>query len=489
MLQLKKIKTVITLIMMVLSISSFSQKDEEISTSRLNSVGANLSPMAVTNDVPCSAISLTNGNCKSVFSPLVGYTTSTATNSTAGTGTVPNPTCWSSTPNETVWFSFVATTTAQKVSTDVQLSGGGVNNDNQLAVYSSSNGLCSGNFTLIGCQDDICNCTGPANNQQAELTVTGLTVGQTYWIAVDGDGNKDGTFVICTQAAPTNDACNSAQVMTSGVVYSSSNIGASPYTNVGSGAYPSTGTGDVNFTCGSTENMVFYKFTSPTTGNYYLEQSAQICGGSGSQVMVFKSTYTCATLPENPMTAASSTYELVCSSASTAYRYFTMALTAGQTYIIGVDGYAGDECSYQITIGPVLQLPVELVDFKGKQITEGNNISWSTMSETNNNYFVVEKSSDAINFETLGIEIGEGNSNKLVNYSLIDTHPYDLTYYRLKQVDYNDNSTYSNIISITRNTKDVKIIKIVNLLGQEVSMDNDCIKIIFYSDGTHEKIN
>lgn len=408
MLQLKKIKTVITLIMMVLSISSFSQKDEEISTSRLNSVGANLSPMAVTNDVPCSAISLTNGNCKSVFSPLVGYTTSTATNSTAGTGTVPNPTCWSSTPNETVWFSFVATTTAQKVSTDVQLSGGGVNNDNQLAVYSSSNGLCSGNFTLIGCQDDICNCTG---------------------------------------------------------------------------------TGDVNFTCGSTENMVFYKFTSPTTGNYYLEQSAQICGGSGSQVMVFKSTYTCATLPENPMTAASSTYELVCSSASTAYRYFTMALTAGQTYIIGVDGYAGDECSYQITIGPVLQLPVELVDFKGKQITEGNNISWSTMSETNNNYFVVEKSSDAINFETLGIEIGEGNSNKLVNYSLIDTHPYDLTYYRLKQVDYNDNSTYSNIISITRNTKDVKIIKIVNLLGQEVSMDNDCIKIIFYSDGTHEKIN
>lgn len=416
-------KRIIILILSIIVSNTITSQELEIEKNKTSRTNNSIiySTLAVTNDVPCSAINLVNGDCRtaSTFN-TTNYTTNGATSNTTGTGTVPTPSCWSSGFSTTVWFKFTATTTSQKISTDVQLSGGGVNNDNQIAVYKSSNGLCSGNFTLIGCQDDICNCTGPGNNQQAELTVNGLTIGTTYWIAIDGDGTNDGIFRICTQPAPINDNCSSAQNMTSGVVYSSSNVGASPYTNVGSGSYPSTGTGDVNFTCGSTENMVYYTFTAPSTGTFYLEQSAQNCAGAGTQLMVFKSSYNCNTLPENPMTAASTTYELVCSSASTLYRYFTMSLTAGQTYIIGVDGYAGDECTYNISIGPLLILPIELVSFEAYNHESYNYITWVCATETNNDYFNLERSNDGYTWESINIVDGAGTSNVGTMYSYKD---------------------------------------------------------------------
>lgn len=434
--------------------------------------------MPVTNDVPCDAITLTNGNCMSASTfPTTNYTTTGATTSTTGTGTVPVPGCWSSGFSTTVWYKFTATATSQKISTDVQLAGGGVNNANQIAVYRSSNGACSGNFTLIGCNDDICDCSGPGSNDQAEVTVTGLTVGQTYWIAVDGDGTSDGTFRICTQAAQSNDGCSTAQAMTSGTVYNSSNVGASAYTG-------SANTGDVNFTCGSTENMVFYTFTSPTTGTYYLEQSAQTCSGSGTQVMVFRSTYTCGTLPENPIEAASTTYELVCSAASTAYRYFTMSLTAGQTYIIGVDGYAGDECTYRITIGPVIVLPVELLSFKAIPEDNGVVLLWETATETNNDYFSVERSFNGNEWATIGTVKGSGNSNERLSYSFLDTNPFGGTsYYRIRQNDYNQKFSFSDVVAVAMNAELDPLILVTNVLGQKVPMDYPGLKILKYRSG------
>lgn len=129
-------------------------------------------------------------------------------------------------------------------------------------------------------------------------------------------------------------------------------------------------------------------------------------------------------------------------------------------------------------------LPIELIGFNASSIKEGNNISWVTASETNNNYFILEKSNDAINFETLNVEIGAGNSTTISNYSYIDTNPYHLTYYRLKQVDYNGKETYSSIISVLNETKEVKTIKIVNILGQEVDETYNGVIFIYKSDNT-----
>jgi hypothetical protein len=138
----------------------------------------------------------------------------------------------------------------------------------------------------------------------------------------------------------------------------------------------------------------------------------------------------------------------------------------------------------RFTINCVTPLPIELIKFTGSSIKEGNNIYWITASETNNSLFVIEKSRDAINFETLGIESGAGNSSTLLNYSLIDTNPYETTYYRLKQVDYDGKETYSNIIAVNQNKKEVKVVKITNILGQEVGEDYEGVRVIQYSDGS-----
>lgn len=103
-------------------------------------------------------------------------------------------------------------------------------------------------------------------------------------------------------------------------------------------------------------------------------------------------------------------------------------------------------------------LPVELIEFKAKcnklneEITEVY-IQWQTASENNNDYFVLEKSVDAINWVELANIDGAGNSNILLNYDYADQlTSFDaqlLTrYYRLKQVDFNGNFSYSNIIPL-----------------------------------------
>jgi hypothetical protein len=100
-----------------------------------------------------------------------------------------------------------------------------------------------------------------------------------------------------------------------------------------------------------------------------------------------------------------------------------------------------------ILVASSAPLPIELYSFTST--CQGNSVSlnWITASETNNSYFTVQRSADGNNFEDVTNITGKGNSNTMVNYSYIDTHPYSgLSYYRLKQTDFNNDFTYSPII-------------------------------------------
>ena len=106
----------------------------------------------------------------------------------------------------------------------------------------------------------------------------------------------------------------------------------------------------------------------------------------------------------------------------------------------------------------IIPLPIELVTFEGKSQGKKNLLHWATASETNNDYFTVEKSADAMNFEPLAKVAGAGNSSSLLNYSTYDNNPINgTTYYRLKQTDYNGASTYSSIISVDNAWTDVNV--------------------------------
>lgn len=98
-------------------------------------------------------------------------------------------------------------------------------------------------------------------------------------------------------------------------------------------------------------------------------------------------------------------------------------------------------------------LPIELTTFTGYPTSDGNQLEWSTATETNNNYFDVERSADGAEFTKIASVNGNGNSTSTLNYNLLDPTPASgINYYRLKQVDFDGNSTYSNIISIEDET-------------------------------------
>lgn len=92
-------------------------------------------------------------------------------------------------------------------------------------------------------------------------------------------------------------------------------------------------------------------------------------------------------------------------------------------------------------------LPIGLKDFSVACNNEYNTINWSTATELNNAYFVIEKSTDGIHFFELKIIEGAGNSSVIRNYQISDDNTGKLVYYRLKQVDFDGTATYFKIIS------------------------------------------
>ena len=91
-------------------------------------------------------------------------------------------------------------------------------------------------------------------------------------------------------------------------------------------------------------------------------------------------------------------------------------------------------------------LPVELLNFNAEKNNRAVDLSWQTASEHNNDFFTVERSSDGYIFEPLTIVKGAENSNELLSYKAQDLQPLDgISYYRLKQTDFDGAVEYSDI--------------------------------------------
>lgn len=105
----------------------------------------------------------------------------------------------------------------------------------------------------------------------------------------------------------------------------------------------------------------------------------------------------------------------------------------------------GNNGSYQNVI-----LPIELLYFDAELVNKEIMIRWSTASETNNDYFTVQRSIHGTDWSDVGTEKGAGNSSMILNYVLVDESPNNgINYYRLKQTDYDGKYSYSDIVAIT----------------------------------------
>jgi Leucine-rich repeat (LRR) protein len=101
-------------------------------------------------------------------------------------------------------------------------------------------------------------------------------------------------------------------------------------------------------------------------------------------------------------------------------------------------------------------LPVNLISINIESSENGNRVTWQTASETNNKGFEIEKSADARTFTKIGFVDGSGDSKELNNYHFTDQNPFNLSYYRLKQLDYDGKFEYSKIV-MARNALDLKV--------------------------------
>lgn len=89
------------------------------------------------------------------------------------------------------------------------------------------------------------------------------------------------------------------------------------------------------------------------------------------------------------------------------------------------------------TYTPISALPVELISFEVDVNSSLPVASWSLASETNNDYFLLERSNDAVNYKKVKTVKGAGNSSFITSYSTIDSETVKITtYYRLSQYDF-----------------------------------------------------
>lgn len=92
-------------------------------------------------------------------------------------------------------------------------------------------------------------------------------------------------------------------------------------------------------------------------------------------------------------------------------------------------------------------LPVKLLNFNANVQGKQTMLTWATSSEVNNQGFEIQKSADGENFETIGFVKGAGNANQVKRYTFTDENNAH-AYYRLKQVDFDGQFEYSNIVVV-----------------------------------------
>lgn len=120
---------------------------------------------------------------------------------------------------------------------------------------------------------------------------------------------------------------------------------------------------------------------------------------------------------------------------------------AANDHHMGIDNFSVKAYSDNICVTP---LPVSFINFELKETENKLQIDWSTSVELNNSYFEIEQSYDGENFEVQKKVQGAGNSLKANNYSAQIEIPYSKAYFRIKQVDYNGNYTFSQILTFEK---------------------------------------
>ncbi len=208
-----------------------------------------------------------------------------------------------------------------------------------------------------------------------------------------------------------------------------------------------TGAGGTAFNSYKDQMLLYTE--APYIGEYAVLPSAPLAAS-------FTTTY-------SSQTVTSSTYQIlgwVNPSALAATTNLNSSQTLGPWTIPTAGGYFSQSVSGISTFSPFaisfkksgqVALPITLLDFTATPIYTNRSVdlNWTTASETNNDYFTLFRSKDAINFDPFMQIPGAGTTSELHNYQEYDFTPYSgLSYYQLKQTDFDGKYTFSQIVPV-----------------------------------------
>lgn len=112
-------------------------------------------------------------------------------------------------------------------------------------------------------------------------------------------------------------------------------------------------------------------------------------------------------------------------------------------------------------------LPITLIGFTAKPEGPNVRLDWSTASERNNDFFTVERSADGVLFDPILTVPGAGYSDLPLSYTDLDRAPLmGVSYYRLRQTDYDGTSTLSPIVSVVMGRNTVRPLSLFVAQGQ-----------------------
>jgi len=117
----------------------------------------------------------------------------------------------------------------------------------------------------------------------------------------------------------------------------------------------------------------------------------------------------------------------------------------------GLYAITGGDFAHMPTNFPDGWLPIELTAFTAQKEGSVIVLNWTTLTETNNDYFTVLRSGNGITFESLAEVLGVPGGTTVVPqyYTYTDEHPLaGVSYYRLKQTDFNGEYSYSHIVPV-----------------------------------------
>ena len=389
------------------------------------------------SDEPCTAGNLpVSSNCTPVT-----YTNATATASEVADPSIPAPGCGSYSGGD-VWFTITVPASGNVILDATS----GVVTDGAMAVYS---GTCS-SLTLVTCNDD-----GGAGLMPS-ISLTGQTSGATLWVRFwEFSNDNNGTFDLCAYEPPpppTNVSCAIPDPICSGspiIFTAQANNTQADIVNPGN-----------DYGCLiSQPNPSWYYLKIGTGGNLVIDVTA----GSDVDFAIWGPYPDVVTAVAN---CGSYPAPVDCSFSFTNVEQVSVTgVAAGEVYVLLVTNYANSVQTITVqdagantatTDCSIVPLPVELVDFEAERNESEVFLSWSTVSEINNDYFIVERSEDGTNWSSFDFVDGHGNSQELIHYSSIDRNfSTDVNYYRIKQFDFDGKMSYSSIVSVNPNGKTI----------------------------------